>query len=140
MNTKVLLATLAGAVAAFLTGWAIWGIALQGFMDSNMTEAARSVSRGENMLMWAIFVGCVAWALLLALLFSRWAGIATFKSGAIGGAWVLFLIALGMDFFMYAGMDVWNLSALVVDVIANAVQGAIVGGVVGWTLGYGGAK
>lgn len=140
MDTKVLLAALAGAVTSFLSGWLIWGIALAGFMESNMTEAAASVSRGENMLLWAIFVGCIAWSLLLAMLYSRWAGITTFKSGAMGGIWIFFLIALGMDFFVYANMDVWNMNALIVDVVANAAQGALVGGVVGWVLGYGASK
>lgn len=138
MNTKVLLAALAGAVVSFLTGWVIWGMALKGFFEANTSEAGKAVMRSdESMIMWAIFVGCLAWALLLALVFSRWAGISTFKSGAIGGAWVGFLMALGMDMFIYAGMDLWNLTAGFVDAILNGVQGAIVGGVIGWVLGYG---
>ncbi len=140
MNTKVLLAALAGAVTSFLSGWAIWGIALRSFMESNTSEACAGCSRGEEMLMWAIFVGCFAWALLLALLFSRWAGITTFKAGAMAGVWIGFLISLGMDFFMYGGSNMWTLNAAIVDILANAVQGALVGGVVGWVLGYGNAK
>ncbi len=137
MNTKVLLAALAGAVASFLSGWVIWGMALKSIMER---DACLGCSRGEDMLMWAIFVGCFAWALLLALLFSRWAGITTFKSGAMAGAWIGFLIALGMDFFMYAGTTMLTMNAAIVDIIANAVQGALVGGVVGWVLGYGDKK
>lgn len=137
MNTKVLLAALAGAVASFLTGWLIWGIALKSFFEANTTEAAKDVMRGENVVFWAIFVGCLAWSLLLALVFSRWAGISTFKAGAMAGAWMAFLIALGMDMFSYGGMDAYTLTVVLVDPILNAVQGAIVGGVVGWVLGYG---
>ncbi|MEZ4892871.1 MAG: hypothetical protein R3A50_09555 [Saprospiraceae bacterium] len=137
MNTKVLLAALAGAVVAFITGWLIWGMALAGIMESNTTEAGLAVSRGEMPLLWAIAVGCIAYSLLLALVYSRWAGISTFKSGAMGGAWIMLLIALGADFFVYAGMNVMNITAIIVDVVASAVQGAIVGGVIGWALGYG---
>ncbi len=137
MNTKVLLAALAGAVASFLTGWVIWGMALKGFFEANTTEAGKAVMRGDSPVLWAIFVGGLAWSLLLALIYSRWAGITTFKSGAIGGAWVGFLMALGMDMFLYGGMDAFTLTAGLVDAILNAVQGAIVGGVIGWALGYG---
>lgn len=140
MNTKVLLAALAGAVTSFLSGWVIWGMALKSFMESNTAEACAGCSRGDDMVMWAIFIGCFAWALLLAMLFSRWAGISTFKSGAMAGIWIAFLIALGMDFFMYAGTYMWNMNAAIVDIIANAAQGALVGGVVGWVLGYGEKK
>lgn len=137
MNTKVLVAALAGAIATFLSGWVIYGMALKGFYDSNTMEAARGIMRGENMLLWAIFVGCVAWSLLLALIYSRWAGINTLKGGAIGGAWVLFLVALGANFFSYAGMDIMTMNAAIVDAVVNAVQGAIAGGVIGFVLGYG---
>ncbi|MDO8366988.1 MAG: hypothetical protein Q7T20_09340 [Saprospiraceae bacterium] len=140
MNTKVLLAALAGAVATFLSGWAIYGIALKDFFAANTTEAGASVMRGEMPLMWAIFVGCLAWSLLLALLFSRWAAITTFKDGAMAGAWIMFLVALGADFFSYAGMDVMTMTAALVDPVINAVQGAIAGGVIGWVLGYGSTK
>ncbi|MBL7825104.1 MAG: hypothetical protein JNJ57_00630 [Saprospiraceae bacterium] len=137
MNTKVLLAALAGAVTTFLSGWVIYGMALQGFFDSNTTEAARSVMRGENMLMWAIFVGCLAWSLLMALVYSRWAGITTLKSGAMAGWWIGALVAAGANFFSYASMDTMTLNAVLVDIVVNAVQGALSGAVIGWVLGYG---
>lgn len=137
MNTKSLLAALAGAVATFLSGWVIYGMALKGFFDANTTPGGQAIMRGEMPILWGIFVGCLAWSLLLALIYQRWAGISTFKSGAMGGAWVMFLVALGADFFAYASMDAWTMAATLVDPIINAVQGAIAGGVVGWVLGYG---
>lgn len=136
MNTKVLLAALAGAVATFLSGWLLYGIALKGFYEANTMEAARGLMRTEPML-WAIFIGCLAWSALMAIVFSKWASIATFVTGAKAGAWIAFLIALGMGFFTYASMDSWTLTAVLVDPIVNAVQGAISGGVIGWGLGYG---
>ncbi|MBK8193139.1 MAG: hypothetical protein IPK76_07995 [Lewinellaceae bacterium] len=78
MNTKVLLAAFAGGVTTFLLGWLVYGIALKGFFDSNMGSATGVMRGEEDMQLWAIFAGNVAWALLLALLFSRWAGITTF--------------------------------------------------------------
>jgi len=137
MNTKVLLAALAGAVVTFLSGWVLYGMAFKGFFEANTTEGGASVMRGEMPLMWAIFVGCLAWSLLLALLYSRWAAITTFKGGAIAGAWIMFLVALGADFFSYASMNIMTMNAALVDPVVNAVQGVLAGGVIGWVLGYG---
>ncbi len=93
--------------------------------------------RGDNMLLWATFLAGLSWSLLLALIFSRYAAINTFRGGAMAGAWIMFLIALGADLYAYSMMNISTLTATLVDPFINAVQGAIVGGVVGWTLGYG---
>lgn len=137
MNTKVLLATLAGGVVSFFAGWILYGILLMDFLNANTIEAARSISRPEDgMIMWALILSCFVWALLLALIFDRWAGISTFRGGAMGGAWVFFLIALGTNMNIYSMQDMYTLTAALVDPIINAVQGVLVGGTVGWVLGY----
>ena len=135
MNTKVLLAALAGAVTTFLTGWLIYGIALKGFFEAQMVESAKGVMRTEPGMLY-IFLGCLSWSLLLALLYSRWAGITTLKCGAIAGAWISFLIALGANLFSYASMDAFQFPSVIVDALVNAVQGALAGGVIGAVLGY----
>ena len=137
MNTKVLLAALAGGVATFLLGWALYGVALKGFFDSNMGSATGVMRGDEDMQIWAIFVGNVAWSLLLALLYSRWAGITTFKAGATAGAWIGLLMALGYDMISFGTTNIGTLAASLVDPIVNAGLGAVGGGVVGWVLGYG---
>lgn len=137
MNTKVLLAAVAGGVVTFLLGWLLYGIALKGFFDSNMGSATGVMRGEEDMQLWAVFVGNVAWALLLALLYSRWAGITTFSSGAMSGAWISLLMALGIDLIMYGTTNMSTLAATLVDPIVSAVMGAASGGVVGWVLGYG---
>lgn len=137
MNTKVLLASIAGAITLFLSGWVLYGMALKGFYDANTLEAAKSVMRGEeDMELWAIFVGGLAQSVLLALIFSRWASISTFKSGAIAGAWLFLLMGLAINMYMYGSMNAWTLTSVLVDPIVGAVQGAIAGGVIAWVLGY----
>jgi len=137
MNTKVLLASIAGAITTFLTGWVLYGMVLKGFYDGQVLESAKSVMRGdEDMLLWAIFVGGWAMAILLAIVFSRWANISTFKSGAIAGAWMLFLFGISFNMYVYGGMNAWTLTSVLVDPIVGAVQGAITGGVIAWVLGY----
>lgn len=135
---KVILAALAGAVTSFLSGWVIYGMLLKNYMDANTSETARSVMRSDDdMLLWAIFAACFVWALLLALIYTRWAGISTFKTGAIAGGWVMFLIALGTGLYTYSMLNIHTLSYVLVDSLINAVQGLLVGGVIGWVIGVG---
>jgi hypothetical protein len=136
MNAKVLLATLAGGAASFLLGWVLYGMLLKGFFESQVLASAKPVMRTEPVI-WAIFVGCLSWAALQALIFSFWAGISTFMTGAKAGAWIGFLVSLGANFFSYGSLDAWNITAALVDPVVNVALGGISGGVVGWVLGYG---
>lgn len=139
MNTKVLLAALAGAVTLFLLGWLLFGMLLAPWYKSISTPEGIAAQRApEEMLLWAIFLSNLVSGLLFALIFSRWASISTFRAGAIAGGIISLLIALSLDLGFFAFMKMWtNPAFLVVDPLANAVIGAIAGGVVGWVLGYG---
>ena len=134
MNTRVLLAALAGGVAAFLLGWLIYGMLLMDMMRS-VNPQVEGFEKAEPEL-WAIALSNLVWALLYALIFSRWAGINTFTGGAIGGAWMAALIALSIDLYFIAATNIMSFNGLLLDVVANVVMGAAVGGVVGWVLGY----
>lgn len=134
MNTRVLLAALAGGVAAFLLGWLIYGFLVMDLMRSVNPQVA-GYEKAEPEL-WALALSNIVWALLYALVFSRWAQISTFISGAVGGAWMAVLIALSIDLYFIAATNIMSFNGLLVDVVVNAVMGAAVGGVVGWVLGY----
>lgn len=133
MNTRVLLAALAGGLTFFFLGWILYGMLLMDFMKAN-AGSATGVDR-TDMQMWAMVASSLVWGLLLALLFSRWAGISTFRGGAIGGAWVSFLISLSMDLNQYSLTNLMTMNVLCIDPIAAGVLGALTGGVVGWVLG-----
>lgn len=139
MNTKVLLATLAGGVASFLLGWLVFGILLDPYYRSMMTETGTAAQRTpENMIMWALAISNLVYALMLAVIYTRWANISTFRAGAIAGAIISFLIVLSFDLSMYGMFTMWTGGAgLIVDPLVNGAVGAVVGGVVGWVLGYG---
>lgn len=142
MNTKVLLAAVAGGVASFLLGWLVFGILLDPYYKSMMTEQGVAAQRAESdMILWAIALSNLVYAYLLALIYNRWANISTFQSGAIAGAIISFLITLSFDLGMYAMFTLWTGGVgLIVDPLANGVVGGIVGGVVGWALGFGNRK
>lgn len=136
MNTnKILIGGIAGGIAAFLFGFLIWGVAMQGFMESH-SVAPKGLER-EPMLMWAIIVGNLALGFLYSIIYGRWAGIKTLKTGAMAGIVIGLLIGINYDFMTYAMMNVMDFTGVLVDILVNAVYGALVGGVVGWVLGMG---
>ena len=137
MNTnKILIGGVAGGVAAFLFGFLIWGFILAGFMEEHATAASKTIAK-DPMLMWAIIVGNLAFGFLLAIIYGRWAGISTVKTGVIAGLVIGLLIGINFDFMTYAMMDVTDMTGVIVDVLANTVFGGLVGGVVGGVLGMG---
>jgi hypothetical protein len=136
MNTnKFLLGTLAGGVALFILGYLVWGMALMGFMESNAGSATGVMK--TDMVWWSLILGNLFWGALLSYIFLKWAGISTFAGGASAGAVLGLLISGGIDFIMYGTSNLMNLTAVIVDIIANIVVMAIVGGVVGLVLGSG---
>lgn len=140
MNGKTLLAALVGGVAHFLLGWLVYGMALMSTMQGMYTAEANALMKDPPEL-WAYGVSSLVWALLLAVVFSRWASISTFRGGLIAGAIIGLLTSLSVDLGMHASVKLLsNLAVLVIDPIANAVVSGLAGGVVGWMLGRGAAK
>jgi len=136
-TNKILLAGLAGGVTTFLLGWLVYGILLSGFFEANQGTATGVSKSPEEMVMWAMIVGNLAWGFLLALVYGRWANISTFQTGAIAGAVIGFLAALSYGFIFFATSNIMNLTATIVDPLAYAVMSAIAGGVVALVLGRG---
>lgn len=134
MNNRVFVAALVGGIAMFLIGWLVWGILL---MDTlrDMNPRIEGLEKDPPNLVF-IFLSNVIWMFFYAIIFSRWAGISTFRSGAIAGAWMSGLIALSLDLMFLATTNMIGYSGAVVDVVANIVVGAIGGGIIGWVLGY----
>ncbi len=140
MNSRVLLAAIVGGIAHFLLGWLIYGMALMSYMNSQMTTEGAAVMRAEPII-WAYGVGSLAWAFLLAWIYSRYTTITTFNGGMMAGAVIGVLVALSYDMNMYAGMNAWTgMTGLFVDLLASAVISGLAGGVVGWLLGRNAGK
>lgn len=134
MNNRVLLAALAGGVAAFLLGWLIYGFLLMDMMRS-INPQVEGYEKNPPEL-WAIALSNLVWALFYAMIFSRWAAINTFKAGAMAGAWMSALIALSIDLYFIGATNVMSFQGALLDVVVNVVMGGVIGGVIGWALGY----
>lgn len=134
MNTKVLLAALAGGIAYFFIGWLVWGILLMDTLES-LSNPVSGCAR-EMPIMWAIAASNLITGLLYAVVFDRWAGISTFKGGFMGGLLLGGLLAMSWDLSMFAFQTSWTLPGVALDLAANIIVSGIVGGIVGAVLGY----
>lgn len=132
---KLLLATLGGAVAFFFSGFLMWGIVLGSIQQNHTLIIEKLVKPQPDMVLMAI--GMVVFSFLFSLIYHRWAGIKTFKTGAIAGAVIAILYGFGYDLMMLAQMNLIDNVVLLTDILANAVWGALGGGVIGWILGRG---
>ena len=138
MNTnKILLAGLIGGAVAFLLGFLAYGLICRDFFESNMGSAT-GVMRGDDEMLWVpMIIGHLAWGLLFALIYGRWANISTFATGAKAGAAIGLLVGLAFDMIQLGSTHMSNLTGALADVAILTVISAVIGGVVGWFLGRG---
>ncbi len=136
---KMLLAAAVGGVVYFLLGWAVWGVALANFFKHAAEVEALIQRPPEEFGLVSMLLSCLAWGVLFAYIFSRWAGIRTFASGAVAGATIAVLVSLSVNFGMLAmyKSNFTDPTKLVADAVVSGVVSAIVGGVIGWMLGRG---
>jgi hypothetical protein len=135
MNTKPILAVLASGVTGFFLGWLIFGIALAGFYEANMTHYDGLMKDPPEM--WGFIVGNLSLGILYTYVFHYLAGIKSFGKGFVSGVIITFLVAVTYDVYFYAGMNLYTGTGLVVDVLANTLLGGLMAGVAGLVLGLG---
>ena len=134
MNTRVLAASLAGGAALFLFGFVMYDVILGTYMKGQMIQYPGLMNEAPNFA--TLILANIVWAMLVSLIFDRWATISTFVGGLIGGAMITFFMGLYFDLMNVSFMNLFNsFTPVVVDVIAFTVIGALAGGVVGAVLG-----
>lgn len=134
MNTRVLAAALAGGAALFLFGFVMYDVILGTYMKGQMIQYPGLMNEAPNFA--TLILANIVWAMLVSLIFDRWATISTFVGGLIGGAMITFFMGLYFDLMNVSFMNLFNsFTPVVVDVIAFTVIGALAGGVVGAVLG-----
>ena len=142
MNTKTLLAALAGAVAAFLLGWLIFGNLLMPFYSSHTMQYEGLMKDMENpaaSMLVLIFIANFGWTLAIAMVCS-WSNMVGIMKGAVIGGTLGFLIQTSFDLFMYSTMNMYDGTLIIVDVVVNALFGAVIGAVIGWVMERGSNK
>jgi len=136
-TNKLAFATLAGALTAFILGYALYGVLLVGFFEANAGSATGVMKESPSLI--PIALGQVAGALLLALVIQRWGGSQSMAGGAKVGALFGLLIALNYDLTMFGASNISNLTSTLVDPLVSVVITAVTGAVIGLVLGKGGA-
>ncbi|MBK7342172.1 MAG: hypothetical protein IPJ06_03040 [Saprospiraceae bacterium] len=135
-TNKILISGLVAGIVAFFLGWIVWGMILAG-MEDTMAGTATGVSRGEDMIWWALIVGNLLFGFFYAYLYGRWANITTAATGAKAGGIIGLITAASWDLTMYGTTNIMSLNGALIDIVASAVVSAIIGGVAAWMLGRG---
>jgi hypothetical protein len=138
MNTnKFIVGGIIGGVANFLLGWLVWGMLLMSFMNDHTSEIGKPAMRGEDgMVWWALIGGNLLLGFLLSYILNK-SKVTSAGAGAATGFVVGLLMSCAFDFFVYAQLDVFDTTAMAVDIIASTVVSTIIGGIIGWYLGTG---
>lgn len=135
MNSKLIIATIAGGVAYFLLGWLIYGILLMDFYMANTIQYPGLWKEMPNL--WLMFISNLLGAFLLAFIFHTWAGIKTFLGGLTGGLILGLILSLMWDLYFLSSMNLYSVSLVVADVLVGTLFTGIIGGLIGWILGFG---
>ena len=123
MNTKsFLLSGIVGAIVYFLLGCLFYGVLF--------TE----LHGDTEPCMWMIALGCLFMALLIALIFNRWANISTFSTGLKAGFVIGLLYSLSMCFFWFSSKCINT--DFFITIAIETISLAIVGGAIGAASGF----
>lgn len=123
MNAKnFVVGGIVGGIVDFLLGWILWGIAFASFFPA--TDESKM-----NMLF--IFLGCMTFGFFISYIFSKWAHIATPKTGAAAGAVIALFLSLFNNFFYYSNTPTPDYKVMTLDIALTIFCGAIVGSIIG---------
>ena len=134
MNTKCLIASIAGAVVLFVGGYVLYDLVLGGFFEANMGSATGALKEAPNFL-W-IAVGQLAGGGVLATALG-WKGATDAAGGGKAGALLGALLAVSFGFVSLGTMNLMTLAGTLVDIVVMGVLWGAAGAVVGTMLGRG---
>ena len=134
---RITLATLLGTITYFFVGWLVFEGLLGRFMAAHTTALPGFRKAGDASSLLFLFLSCVACALLLALVFERWAHVRSFTDSFLLGALVGTLVACMTDLYWYSTSTFFrSLLPVAADVAAAALTVGLMGAVIGWYLGW----
>jgi len=120
MNKNVLISGIAGIIVYYLLGWLVYDILFP------------QMSTGDESML-GIFLGCLCYMFIYALIFVRWAHITTFKTGVTTGFVLGLLYALSWQAFAYTGhLDVSN---FIHEILIGSIMTAFGAGTVAFVHG-----
>jgi hypothetical protein len=136
MNTKTVLATIAGAAFNFLGGWVVFGILLMNFYKSN-SKTYEGLTKGEMPDLLFIFISGIFSAYLVTYVVRKVGQGFSFATGFKHGLAVYFCMAAWVNFGLYAFYNLNNMTITITDIFVQAIFGGINGGIIALVLGSG---
>jgi hypothetical protein len=129
MKNKIL-AIIGGTVALFGLGYLIYVV--MGFHALTGESVADIFTKLDLPV---IILMEVLYATLIVIVFSRWAQIKTFTTGAQAGLIIGAFIGGCQTLEVFATSDLTDLSGVIIGAVTFGVRFAVAGGVIGWLLG-----
>ena len=134
MDTKnFLLASLAGGIIFFVTGFVFYGVLLHDFM---VASSAAGVMK-ETPDFGPLILSQLIFGAFLTMVLRRWPGAGTLVQGAKAGAVLVLLLGLGFSLVQYATMNVIEAAVVPVEAVVASIRGALAGGAIGAVLSRG---
>jgi len=128
---KTVLATLAGFVGLFGLGYVIYVL-----LFPDMQFAADTAGEGLRREYFpGIIIFEILYALLITLIFGRWASIKTFTTGMKTGAVIGLLLGLISSLWMFSTTTIYASGIIWWYALTFLIRFAVAGGLVGWVLG-----
>ena len=125
------LAVLGGTVALFGLGYLIYVVLGYHAMNGPGVEAIASELNLPTIILMEVL-----YATLITMIFSKWAQIKTFSTGAKAGLIIgLFLGALPTLEIFSTTTDLTDLTGVVIGAVTFGIRFAVAGGVIGYLLG-----
>ena len=113
---KIIIGALVGTIVYFLLGIIVYSLLF------------KDIYRRENLnhTMLFEFFGCLFFGTLVAFIFTKWADITNWWTGAKAGAVIGLLYSASQNFFMFSGLEI-NYQNIFLDIALNMVMIGIVG-------------
>ncbi|MDC1434285.1 hypothetical protein N8147_01900 [Flavobacteriaceae bacterium] len=122
MNKSLLYSGVVGTIVYHLLGWLVYGIL---FPD---------LATGEESPLF-IFLGCLFYAFIFAVIFTRWTNISTFSTGFNAGLIVGVLYAMSYHFFMISGSGSFDFIPFLKEIVIGGLMTAALAGATAFVIG-----
>ncbi len=130
---RFIIGIVVGAITLYILGYLIFDLALAEFYASNAGSATGLVK--DPQVIWAVALGTLSYAALLAFAIGTRAGSTTIVEGLKIGAIVGFLLWFTVDFIFYGVFNISNFTLTIVDPLLELIRAGISGAAIAAVLG-----
>jgi hypothetical protein len=130
---RFIIGTVVGAITLYILGYVIFDLVFAEFYAANAGSATGLVK--DPQVIWAVALGTLSYAALLAFAIGTRAGSTTIVEGLKIGAIVGFLMWFGADFIFYGIFNISNLTLTIADSLLELIRAGISGAVIAAVLG-----